>query len=105
MLLALKGPELEILHSRHYHEFDTYFSFADPSQGFLRYREDEFINENDQVSNVRYRLSLLGPVREYSFPSSVLLSRSRFLAPAVHTSRFYREYFKPLAESEIEKDR
>jgi 5-methylthioadenosine/S-adenosylhomocysteine deaminase len=35
----------------------------------------------------------------------VLLSRSRYLAPAVHTLRFYREYFKPSAEREIEKDR
>jgi len=105
VLLALKGLELEILHSRHYHEFDTYFSFADPSQGFLRYREDEFINENDQVSNVRYRLSLLGPAREYSFPSSVLLSRSRFIAPATHSLRFYREYFKPSREMVVDKDR
>jgi 5-methylthioadenosine/S-adenosylhomocysteine deaminase len=35
----------------------------------------------------------------------VLLSRSRYLAPAAQTLRFYREYFKPSAEREIEKDR
>jgi 5-methylthioadenosine/S-adenosylhomocysteine deaminase len=35
----------------------------------------------------------------------VLLSRSRFFAPAVHSLRFYREYFKPVAETEVEKDR
>jgi 5-methylthioadenosine/S-adenosylhomocysteine deaminase len=105
ILEALKGPDLEILHKRHYHEFDTYFSFTDPNQGYLRYREDEFINENDQVTNVRYRLTLLGPAREYSFPSSVLLSRSRFIAPATHSLRFYREYFKPAHEMVIEKHR
>ena len=31
--------------------------------------------------------------------------RSRFFAPATHSPRFYREYFKPAREREIEKDR
>jgi 5-methylthioadenosine/S-adenosylhomocysteine deaminase len=35
----------------------------------------------------------------------VLLSRSRFLAPATHSLRFYREYFNPAGELFIEKDR
>ncbi len=95
----------EILHHRHYHEYDTYFSFTDPTQGYLRYREDEAIGPNDQVTNVRYRLTLLGPTREGNFPSDVLLSRSRFIAPAVHSLRFYREYFKPAHEQVIEKHR
>jgi 5-methylthioadenosine/S-adenosylhomocysteine deaminase len=34
-----------------------------------------------------------------------LLSRSRFLAPATNSLRFYREYFKPASEISIEKDR
>jgi 5-methylthioadenosine/S-adenosylhomocysteine deaminase len=34
-----------------------------------------------------------------------LLFRSRFLAPATHSPRFYREYFKPVREREVEKDR
>jgi 5-methylthioadenosine/S-adenosylhomocysteine deaminase len=105
VLEALQLPEIEILRKRHYHEFDTYFVFADPSQGYLRYREDEFIDESGQVSNVRYRLTLIGPRRERQFPSDVLLSRSRFLAPAIHSLRFYREYFKPTSERAIEKDR
>jgi 5-methylthioadenosine/S-adenosylhomocysteine deaminase len=105
VLEALQLPEIEILRKRHYHEFDTYFVFADPSQGYLRYREDEFIDENGQVTNVRYRLTLIGPRRERQFPSDVLLSRSRFLAPAIHSLRFYREYFKPTSERAIEKDR
>ena len=102
---ALKKPDIEVLHARHYNEYDTYFSFSDPKQGHLRYREDEFVGENDQVNNVRYRLTLLGPAREGRFPSDVLLSRSRFLAPAVHSLRFYREYFKPAAEVTIHKNR
>lgn len=105
ILQAVAQPGLEILHHRHYHEFDTYFHFEDADQGSLRYREDEFIDEKGEVSNIRYRLTLLGPARERSFPSEVLLSRSRFLAPATHSLRFYREYFKPTDETTIEKDR
>jgi 5-methylthioadenosine/S-adenosylhomocysteine deaminase len=105
ILEAIDKSNLEILHHRHYHEFDTYFSFDDPGQGYLRYREDEFLDENNQVSNVRYRLTLIGPAREDSFPSEVLLSRSRFIAPATHSLRFYQEYFKPSDTLMIEKDR
>jgi len=70
----------------------------------VRFREDEFVNAAGQVSQVRTRLTLTGPRREREY-GSVLLSRSRFLAPAVQTLRFYREYFRPSAEREIEKDR
>jgi 5-methylthioadenosine/S-adenosylhomocysteine deaminase len=105
VMQAIQGPGIEVLHHRHYHEYDTYFSFADPEQGHLRYREDEYIGKNEQVSNIRYRLTLLGQARERSFPSDVLLSRSRFLATATHSLRFYREYFKPTRETIIEKDR
>jgi len=105
VLVAIEKPELEILHHRHYHEYDTYFSFEDSRRGYLRYREDEFIDENGEISLVRYRLTLIGPARERHFPSDVLLSRSRFIAPANHSLRFYREYFKPSSEHFIEKDR
>jgi 5-methylthioadenosine/S-adenosylhomocysteine deaminase len=105
VLDALQRPEVEILRSRHYHEFDTYFLFDDPRQGTIRYREDEYVNDKGEVENVRYRLTLIGPAREREFPSDVLLSRSRFLAPATHSLRFYREYFKPGSEVDIEKDR
>jgi 5-methylthioadenosine/S-adenosylhomocysteine deaminase len=105
ILEAVHKPEIEILHQRHYHEFDTYFMFDDPDQGILRYREDEYLDDSNQISNVRYRLTLIGQAREYQFPSDVLLSRSRYFAPATHSLRFYREYFKPVKELGIEKDR
>jgi 5-methylthioadenosine/S-adenosylhomocysteine deaminase len=73
--------------------------------GHLRYREDEYIDDKDQVTKVRYRLTLIGPAREGHFASDVLLSRSRYLAPATHSLRFYREYFKPTQELSIEKHR
>ena len=88
----------------HYHQYDIYFFFDDPGQGRLRYREDEFLDEEGKVASARARLTLTGPSREAAF-GSVLLFRSRFFAPATHSPRFYREYFKPAREREVEKDR
>ena len=105
LISRLEESELEILYYRHYHEYDTYFRFDDPQEGWLRYREDEFIDHRGEVENIRYRLTLIGPERERHFPKDVLLSRSRFIAPAPHSLRFYREYFKPTQETFIEKDR
>ena len=105
VLEAIQKSEIEILRIRHYHEFDTYFLFDDPEQGTLRYREDEMEDQTGKAGPVRYRLTLIGPVREHQFPSDVLLSRSRYLAPANQSLRFYREYFKPNSEISIVKDR
>jgi len=104
ILDALGKPGLKIIYTRHYREYDTYFKFK-PEQGILRYREDEFLNEQDEVDNVRYRLTLVGEPHEREFPSDVMLSRSRFLAPANQSLRFYREYFQPSEEVHIVKDR
>ena len=105
ILAALPHSGLEILRRAHYREYDTYFSFSDPTQGRLRHREDEFVDDEGKVFSVRYRLTLTGPAAEHRFPNSALLSRSRFIAPATHSLRFYREYFKPEKESEVSKDR
>jgi 5-methylthioadenosine/S-adenosylhomocysteine deaminase len=106
MLEAIQhNSDIEIIRKRHYRQYDTYFSFSDPQQGYVRFREDHFVAENGKISHVRSRLTLIGPVREQHFPQEVLLSRSRFLAPASQSLRFYREYFQPSQESEIEKDR
>jgi len=105
VLDKLNSGVFEIIRTAHYLEYDNYFSFSDPDQGRLRYREDDFIDERGNVSNVRYRLTLTGPAVEGEYPNSVLLSRSRFIAPAKQNSRFYREYFNPLDEIEIHKDR
>ena len=103
--LALNHPSIEILRTRHYRQYDTYFLFADPDQGILRYREDDFVDETGAISNVRTRLTLLEPTSEDRFPKEVLLSRGRYLAPAHQSLRFYREYFNPTHELEINKDR
>jgi 5-methylthioadenosine/S-adenosylhomocysteine deaminase len=102
---ALNNPQIEIIRDRHYREYDIYFFFADAEQGMLRYREDEFIGKNQKVEQVRSRLTLIGQTLEDKFPQEVLLSRSRYLATATQSPRFYREYFKPQHEKEIEKDR
>jgi 5-methylthioadenosine/S-adenosylhomocysteine deaminase len=104
VLKALAGDEITIIRAVHYHEYDTYFFFEDAAQGRLRYREDEFLDEQGKVTGARARLTLTGPSHEEAF-GTVLLARSRFLAPATHSPRFYREYFKPMREREVEKDR
>lgn len=101
----LHNPAIKIIRQRHYREYDTYFSFDSDEQGYLRYREDHSIDENGQISFVRSRLTHIGQAVEHRFPQQVLLSRSRFLAPAGQSLRFYREYFKPSNEHDIEKDR
>lgn len=105
ILQAINNPAIEILRTRHYRQYDSYLTFDDPEQGYIRYREDHFVGANDEITSVRSRLTHIGPAREQHFPQKVLLSRSRFLAPASQSLRFYREYFKPQSEVEIEKDR
>ncbi|MEK6255822.1 MAG: amidohydrolase family protein [Chloroflexota bacterium] len=105
VIASLEKPEIEIIYHRHYREHDTYMLFDDPSYGMVRYREDDFIDSDGHVDHTRYRLTLVGNAREGEFPSDVLLSRSRYLAPAPQSLRFYREYFTPDQEIFIEKDR
>ena len=95
----------EIRRQAHYLEYDKYFRFSAPEEARLRYREDEFVNDEGEVFNVRSRLTLTGPAAEREYHNSVLLSRSRFIAPAKYSPRFYREYFKPSGEISIHKDR
>ncbi|MCZ6529104.1 MAG: amidohydrolase [Chloroflexi bacterium] len=105
LIELLDSGDLDIVRSVHYREYDTYYTFDDPGQGRLRYREDEYIDEAGEVYNDRNRLTLIGPAAEREFAQSVLLSRSRYFAPATHSERFYREYFNPNHEFAIHKDR
>jgi 5-methylthioadenosine/S-adenosylhomocysteine deaminase len=104
---TLAGDEIEITKQAHYRQYDSYFMFDgnDPDAARLRYREDEYLDEDDNVYQARSRLTLLGEAHEQEFPNAVMLSRSRFLAPAEQSLRFYREYFDPLIEVEVHKDR
>jgi 5-methylthioadenosine/S-adenosylhomocysteine deaminase len=104
VLQAMAGDRVTVLRASHYRQHDIYWSFDDPEQGRLRYREDEFLDDAGSVTGARARLTLTGSQREGHF-GSVLLSRSRFLAPAAHSPRFYREYFRPRAEQVVDKIR
>jgi len=97
--------EIRIIRNVRYRQHDTYFSFADLDEGRLRYREDDFLDDKGRVTNTRARLTLIGAKREDKMAHDVLLSRSRFLAPATQGLRFYREYFKPAVETSVTKDR
>ena len=103
----LEQADIEIIRRRQYHQYDSYFFFEDPTQGILRYREDEFIGKKGEILGVRGRLTLIGegdPVGGEPLKQG-LLSRSRYFAPATHSLRFYSEYFKPTRTVEIEKNR
>jgi 5-methylthioadenosine/S-adenosylhomocysteine deaminase len=104
ILDALAGDDLTVVRSSRYRQHDIYWSFDDPEQGRLRYREDELLDEAGTVTGERARLTLTGHTREDRF-GEVLLFRSRYLAPAGHSARFYREYFRPATEHVVEKER
>ena len=102
---VLQQYPFNIIRHVRYQQYDTYFLFGESEDYRLRIREDDLIDADGKVENVRYRLTLLGPAKEKEFAGSILLSRSRYLAPSPHTLRFYREYFVPEEEREVEKDR
>jgi 5-methylthioadenosine/S-adenosylhomocysteine deaminase len=107
ILEILASNQLEITKQSHYKQYDQYFFFAgnDPDAARLRYREDEFINEKGEVFHARSRLTLIGEENRQAFGKAIMLSRSRFLANADRSLRFYREYFSPATEVEVVKDR
>jgi len=101
----LSHADVEVIRATHYRQYDTYFMFADPTMGRVRYREDDRIDAKGDVNTVRMRLTYTGPEKERVFNDVVLLSHSRFIAPATHPLRFYREYFQPVGERTLEKER
>jgi 5-methylthioadenosine/S-adenosylhomocysteine deaminase len=105
MDLLIQKSELQITRTRHYREYDTYFFFEDQDQGRLRYREDHLISDRGEITNVRSRLTLIGVKSESHYQGKVILSRSRYIAPATQSLRFYKEYFNPVHMLEINKDR
>ena len=105
ILAALHKDGISISYKRHYKEYDNYMMFDDPKQGLIRFREDHFVNDTGDVTHVRSRLTHIGQTRERAFPEKVILNRSRYLAPANQSLRFYREYFTPSGEKEVNKVR
>lgn len=98
-------PEFVVLKPSTRLQYDTYFLFDDQYRNRLRYREDEVLDEHGEVQDAFYRLTLTTEPKEREFDNSILLSRSRFDAPATRSVRFYREYFKPADEVAVHKER
>lgn len=107
VLNFLHGDQCKVTRHAHYKQYDHYFIFDgnDPDAARLRHREDEFIGEDNQAYQTRSRLTLTSQAERQEFPNAVMLSRSRYLAEADRSLRFYREYFAPAQELEVCKDR
>jgi 5-methylthioadenosine/S-adenosylhomocysteine deaminase len=107
VLTVLESDQVNVTRYAHYRQFDDYFIFdgSDPDAARLRYREDEFLSNGGEVIQVRNRLTLIGEAERQEFANAVMLSRSRFLAAADRSLRFYREYFAPARELRVNKDR
>jgi len=101
----LDNSEITIIKPSCRRQYDTYFLFDDPWHNRLRYREDELLDQDGEVQDVACRLTMTSEGKDREYARSVLLSRSRFDAPATRSLRFYREYFKPEAEIEVHKER
>lgn len=105
VLEKINLPEITIEMKKHYKQFDTYFRFNNTDE-MIRYREDELLDDKGAVKSVRPRLTMLSDSKHGVSPESkVLLSRSRYIAQAGNSLRFYREYFKPDSILEVQKDR
>jgi 5-methylthioadenosine/S-adenosylhomocysteine deaminase len=105
VLAQLEGDELNVPRSSVRVQYDTYFFFKDGEMGRLRYREDEVVSQSGEVREVFYTMTLMGPAREREYANSVVLTRSRYAAPADRSLRFYREYFEPDEEQQVIKHR
>ncbi len=104
---ALTNLAIAVTKQSHYRQYDTYFFFdqAAPNGERLRFREDQIVNERGELVDARNRLTLIGPSREREFPGAVMLSRSRYIAPADKSLRFYHEYFQPISTRQVDKER
>ena len=99
-------PAVRFLRGSERTQYDTYFIFDDSTGSRLRYREDEVTDlEAGGITDLIYRLTLMTMIKEREFENSILLSRSRFDAPADRSRRFYREYFQPERVVEVHKSR
>jgi 5-methylthioadenosine/S-adenosylhomocysteine deaminase len=99
------NPVLTIPRSSVRNQYDTYFLFEESEMGRLRHREDEVLDEAGEVREVFYTMTMMGPAREREYDNSIVLTRSRYAAPADRSLRFYREYFVADEEWQVTKRR
>jgi 5-methylthioadenosine/S-adenosylhomocysteine deaminase len=102
---ALNESPVTVTRSSIRNQYDTYFVFAAEPGERLRFREDEVQGDRGQIREIFSALTLIGPAVEREFDNSIMLTRSRYTAPADKSLRFYREYFQPSGEIEVHKHR
>ena len=107
IIALLEGGSLEVVKKNTYRQFDHYFFFnnKETDAARLRFREDHYLDAKGNPIQARSRLTLLGETSLKAYPNSIMLSRTRFMAPATRSLRFYREYFVPDEEIEVTKHR
>jgi len=101
---GLRHPDVSIVKETVREQYDTYFLFADPAWGLLRYREDLVI-EGDKADAPLYTLTMTGPSKEAEYGDAIVLSRARYTADADRSLRFYTEYFQPVSTRQVAKKR
>jgi 5-methylthioadenosine/S-adenosylhomocysteine deaminase len=87
------------------HEYDIYFFFEPPEENRLRLRKTRFNKGQEDTTITASELVLLAPAQEFSLGKATLMTRLRFATPSLHPPDFYREYFNPVQEQEVEKER
>lgn len=100
----LHSPDIVITKASERIQYDTYFLFHKRERGRIRIREDRRIDPGSRIDS-KYTITLIEEGTPGDYPFALLLSRARYTAPAQHSTRFYREYFHPDQEVEIEKHR
>jgi len=103
---AIESGLLAVVRSSVRRQYDAYLILDDVDHSRIRYREDEVLSsDGEHVESVEYRLTLTGSIREREYDNLVILSQSRYDAPATHSLRFYKEYFDPAQTVEVSKRR
>jgi 5-methylthioadenosine/S-adenosylhomocysteine deaminase len=100
----LSHPDITVTKTSERTQYDTYFLFDDPERGRIRIREDHRTDPGARPEP-KYTITLMAAGSRGDYPSAILLSRARYTANADHTLRFYREYFHPDQEVQLEKRR
>ncbi len=100
----LTHPDVTITKASERRQYDHYFLFNKSERGRIRIREDHRLDPGARPEP-KYTLTLMAEATRGEYPFAILLSRARYTAKADHSLRFYREYFHPDHEVELEKYR
>ncbi len=100
----LTYPDITVTKTSERRQYDTYFVFERRERGRVRIREDHRLDPGARPEP-KYTITLMAEAVRGEYPFAILLSRARYTAKADHSLRFYREYFHPDSEIELQKQR